>query len=514
MARNALLGFALLAALAGCSSAGDEADAQAAEAQLAALRARNDSLRAAPAATASASATATVADTGASSTLAATTPAADSAAADTVSLTEAAVADSIQKAREIEVMRETFAYSGGSRDPFDSLLNSSSTGPEIGRPRPGRGLPEPSRQPTTASSVLREKATGKRYKLRVGDQLGRARLVQIRPRDAVFTIRGLRVRTPGNSLAAQAGGRDAMTGLYRMIVNATVHLARSRARRRAARDLVIGGAAPARAEGPGTGEVTAVSLAPAAGKAELVIAVQRRGGRARLPARPPRPAGARCRGRQAERRRPSGVRRGGARRRTQPPLLPVPARHRPDRRSSSTAPRTYEVERQGDVHPGLASAPTRRSWPGRRPRRMPSWSPSRRGAGRRRPRSVRPWPAPPCVGRAQRQEPRITVTWDRASIADVVAGFAAFSGRTIILGKDVKGEVTAEVEEPALAAGVPGDPGERRASRPRRCRAASSGSTRPGVLAALDSLEPLETSVVRINYAQRRLAGARRSRAS
>ena len=36
-----------------------------------------------------------------------------------------------------------------------------------------------------------------------------------------------------------------------------------------------------------------------------------------------------------------------------------------------------------------------------------------------------------------RQEPRITVTWDRASIADVVAGFAAFSGRTIILGKDI-----------------------------------------------------------------------------
>jgi hypothetical protein len=132
VARNALLGFALLAALAGCSTAGDEADALAAEAQLAALRAHNDSLRAAPAATASASATATVADTGASSTLAATTPAADSAATDTVSLDEAVVADSIRKAREIEVMRETFAYSGGSRDPFASLLNTSATGPEIG----------------------------------------------------------------------------------------------------------------------------------------------------------------------------------------------------------------------------------------------------------------------------------------------------------------------------------------------------------------------------------------------
>jgi len=188
VARNALLGFALLAALAGCSTAGDEADAQAAEAQLAALRAHNDSLRAAPAATASASATATVADTGASSTLAATTPAADSAVADTVSLTEAAVADSIQKAREIEVMRETFAYSGGSRDPFASLLNSAATGPEIGN-LDLVGVYQNLRDSDNSIVVLREKATAKRYKLRVGDQLGRARLIQIRPRDAVFTIR-------------------------------------------------------------------------------------------------------------------------------------------------------------------------------------------------------------------------------------------------------------------------------------------------------------------------------------
>jgi hypothetical protein len=188
VARNALLGFALIAALAGCSSAGEEADAQAAEVQLAALRAHNDSLRAVPAATASASATATVADTGASSTLAATTPAADSAVADTVGLDEAAVADSIRKAREIEVMRETFAYSGGARDPFASLLNTSATGPEIGS-LDLVGVYQDLRNSSNSVVVLREKATAKRHKLRVGDQLGRARLVQIRPRDAVFTIR-------------------------------------------------------------------------------------------------------------------------------------------------------------------------------------------------------------------------------------------------------------------------------------------------------------------------------------
>src|SRR3712207_9438047 len=36
--------------------------------------------------------------------------------------------------------------------------------------------------------VVREKVSLKRHKLRVGDQVGRARLVQIQPRDAVFTI--------------------------------------------------------------------------------------------------------------------------------------------------------------------------------------------------------------------------------------------------------------------------------------------------------------------------------------
>ena len=132
MARNALLGLALLAALAGCSPSGDAAEAQAAEAQLAALRAHNDSLRqvrraaeAAPAGQPAAT------DSGASSSLAATTPGADSVRADTVTVAEAALADSIQKAREIEVMRETFAYAGGTRDPFASLINGASTGPEI-----------------------------------------------------------------------------------------------------------------------------------------------------------------------------------------------------------------------------------------------------------------------------------------------------------------------------------------------------------------------------------------------
>ena len=103
--------------------------------------------------------------------------------------------------------------------------------------------------------------------------------------------------------------------------------------------------------------------------------------------------------------------------------------------------------------------------------------------------------------RTSSEEPRITVVWDRANIADVVAGFAAFSGRTVILGKDIKGEVTAEIKNqpwPQAFQAI-------LASQGLSAQEMPGGIIRvdaPSVLAALDSLEPLETSVVRINYSK------------
>jgi hypothetical protein len=93
----------------------------------------------------------------------------------------------VQKAREIEVMRETFAYGGGTRDPFASLINSSKDGPEIAD-LDLVAVYQDLRTPSNSVVVLREKVSAKRHKMRVGDQLSRARLVQIRPRDAVFMI--------------------------------------------------------------------------------------------------------------------------------------------------------------------------------------------------------------------------------------------------------------------------------------------------------------------------------------
>jgi hypothetical protein len=129
-------------------------------------------------------AAAVVDSTPADSTPAAPAPAVDPASQ---SIAEQAIADSVARARQIEVMRETFAYAGGTRDPFASLLDLEKVGPEIAD-LDLVGVYLDVRTPSNNLVVLREKATSKRHKMRVGDQLGRARLTQIRKRDAVFMI--------------------------------------------------------------------------------------------------------------------------------------------------------------------------------------------------------------------------------------------------------------------------------------------------------------------------------------
>lgn len=47
----------------------------------------------------------------------------------------------------------------------------------------------------------------------------------------------------------------------------------------------------------------------------------------------------------------------------------------------------------------------------------------------------------------QSQQPRITITWEDADIQDVLAGFAEISGRTIVRGKAVTGTVSAEIKD-------------------------------------------------------------------
>ena len=102
----------------------------------------------------------------------------------------------------------------------------------------------------------------------------------------------------------------------------------------------------------------------------------------------------------------------------------------------------------------------------------------------------------------QSQQPPITVTFQDTDIRDVIASFAAFSGRTIVVGKDVNGTVTAEVKnqpwDVALRAILSGQ------------GLAASEDPVSGII-TVDSYanilnrqasEPLVTQLVSINYAR------------
>jgi hypothetical protein len=111
-------------------------------------------------------------DTGGVAQVGATAPVADSAATEP---------------SETSVLRETFAYGGASRDPFASLIKSAHAGPEFGDLQLV-AIYEDLRYSGNSVAVLRDKTTGKRYKLRQGDQIGRVRVTQVRSKDVVFTI--------------------------------------------------------------------------------------------------------------------------------------------------------------------------------------------------------------------------------------------------------------------------------------------------------------------------------------
>lgn len=101
----------------------------------------------------------------------------------------------------------------------------------------------------------------------------------------------------------------------------------------------------------------------------------------------------------------------------------------------------------------------------------------------------------------QSQAPRITVQWDGADIQDVVAGFAAFSGRTIVVSKGITGQVTAEVKN---------QPWDLAFNAVLQSQGLDVLTQPGGILVVVDkkdlarsdSTVPVETRLVRVNYAQ------------
>jgi type IV pilus assembly protein PilQ len=103
---------------------------------------------------------------------------------------------------------------------------------------------------------------------------------------------------------------------------------------------------------------------------------------------------------------------------------------------------------------------------------------------------------------AYSDQPKITVTYQDADIRDVIAAFAAFSGRTIVVGKDVQGTVTAEIKN------QPWDVALRAILQGQGLAAAEDAIS--GIItvdsykniASKQASEPLITQMVAVNYAK------------
>lgn len=100
----------------------------------------------------------------------------------------------------------------------------------------------------------------------------------------------------------------------------------------------------------------------------------------------------------------------------------------------------------------------------------------------------------------QSQARRITVTYDHADIRDVIAAFGAFSGRTIVTGRDVQGEVTAEIKD---------QPWDVALNAILTAHGLAASQDESGIITvdsyknilARQSSEPLVTRLVQVNYA-------------
>jgi hypothetical protein len=86
----------------------------------------------------------------------------------------------------ITLTRESFSYAAnGRRDPFVSLITSGDLRPMISDLNLGVIIYDPAGH---SVAVLRDLSTNERYRVRVGDTLGRMRVSAIHPKSVTFTI--------------------------------------------------------------------------------------------------------------------------------------------------------------------------------------------------------------------------------------------------------------------------------------------------------------------------------------
>lgn len=118
------------------------------------------------------------------------TPAAEQPAATPAGVPAAAQSEATPEetsAQETELLREVFSYQGSGRDPFLSLLRSGDVRPLFEDLRVTTINFDP-RYPGGSVAVLRDTTVNRRYTVRVGDELGRLRIVEIQPEAILMMI--------------------------------------------------------------------------------------------------------------------------------------------------------------------------------------------------------------------------------------------------------------------------------------------------------------------------------------
>lgn len=118
---------------------------------------------------------------------AAVPPPAQPAAAEAASQAQPAATDTAAASQGTGLLREVFSYRGSGRDPFRSLLTTGAVRPLLEDLRV-MAIVYDAAYPARSVAILRDTTTKKRYDVRVDDELGRLRVVAIRPNEVVFSI--------------------------------------------------------------------------------------------------------------------------------------------------------------------------------------------------------------------------------------------------------------------------------------------------------------------------------------
>jgi len=96
-------------------------------------------------------------------------------------------ADSAPPPQSVSLLREVFAYEGGGRDPFMSLLRSGDVRPLLSDLKLTTIVYD-GRFAARSVAVLRDITNRRIYRVKTGDIIGRLKVTQIRPREIVFTV--------------------------------------------------------------------------------------------------------------------------------------------------------------------------------------------------------------------------------------------------------------------------------------------------------------------------------------